>query len=257
MKVLRLHAIHDLRLSDEPMPVPGDKDVLVKITDVGICGSDAHWYTEGGIGPSRLVGPLVLGHEFSAVIASGDKAGQRVAVDPALPCGECEFCQQGNPNLCPSVRFAGTDTVDGSFQEYMLWPAKNLFALPENMSSVDGALLEPLGVAIHASRLGPLQPGMTVGVYGCGPIGLLVIQLARLAGAGRIFATDKLPERMKMALKMGATDVFMADGSERSAILDATHKRGLRSRRAERRCGNRGGYQQTRRPGDHYRHPCR
>lgn len=245
MKVLRLHAIHDLRLSDEPIPVPGPdtpaprrasrsgtdvrepQDVLVKIAAVGICGSDAHWYTEGRIGPSLLTTPMVLGHEFTAVVASGKLTGQRVAVDPALPCGVCEFCQEGNPNLCPTVRFAGTDNMDGSMQEYMLWPAKNLHPLPDNLSDVDGTMLEPLGVAMHASRLGPIQPGMSVVVCGCGPIGLMVIQLACLAGAGRIFATDILSQRLEIAREVGATDVFMADGSERSAILDATHKRGV------------------------------
>ena len=188
MKVLRLHGVHDLRLSDEPLPVPRQGERLLRVTSVGICGSDLHWYLEQGIGDARLTRPLVLGHEFAALTESGEC----VAVDPAIPCGECEFCRRGHPNLCSTVRFAGHGSVDGALCEYLAWDSKCLFPLPDGLTADDGAMLEPLGVAIHAVDLAHLKPGMTVGVFGCGPIGLLILQVARLAGAQVLIATDIL-----------------------------------------------------------------
>ena len=227
MKTLRLFGAHDLRLLDEPVPTPAADEVLLKVASVGICGSDSHWFSEGNIGGVPLTQPLVLGHEFTAVIASGDQRGKRVAVDPAIPCGKCEFCEEGNPNLCPSVRFAGTGTVDGALAEYIAWPTRNLFPLPDTVSNADGALLEPLGVAMHALSLAPVRPGMTVGVYGCGPIGLLIVQLARLSGATRIFASDLKEERLQAALDTGASEVYMADQHERDQVRSQTHNRGV------------------------------
>jgi len=158
---------------------------------------------------------------------SGKLQGQRVAVEPAISCGTCEFCEQGNPNLCPSVRFAGTGTVDGALAETIAWPEKNLFPLPASISNDEGTILEPLGVAMHALSLAQIKPGATVGIYGCGPIGLLTIQLARISGASRIFASDLLPQRLEAALSMGASDVYQADGNEREKIHTATHGRGV------------------------------
>jgi L-iditol 2-dehydrogenase len=227
MKTLRLFGAHDLRLLDEPTPTPAAGEVLLKVASVGICGSDSHWFSEGNIGGVPLTQPLVLGHEFTAVVASGDLRGKRVAVDPAIPCGKCEFCEEGNPNLCPSVRFAGTGTVDGALAEFISWPARNLFPLPDSVSNIEGALLEPLGVAMHALSLAPVRPGMTVGVYGCGPIGLLIVQLARLSGALRIFASDLREERLQAALDTGASEVFMADEHERDKVRAETRSRGV------------------------------
>jgi L-iditol 2-dehydrogenase len=227
MKTLRLHAVHDLRMTDDPMPVPGKGEVLLKVASVGVCGSDAHWYSEGHIGTSMLTQPIILGHEFSAVVQTGPLAGKRVAVDPALPCGKCEYCQEGKPNVCPNILFAGTAEFDGSLREYVAWPEEAMFVLPDTVSNLEGALLEPLGVAMHATHLAKIEPGMSVGVYGCGPIGLLTIQMARLAGASRIFATDKLSARLEAAREMGATDVFQADGQEGKQIVASSGGRGV------------------------------
>jgi L-iditol 2-dehydrogenase len=227
MKTLRLHGIHDLRMTDDPKPVPGPGEELIKVSAVGVCGSDAHWYTEARVGNVLLTQPLILGHEFSAVIASGPRSGTRVTVDPALPCGKCEYCLEGKPNVCPNIQFAGTGDFDGSLREYMTWPSSALIPLPDTVSDVEGALLEPLGVALHAMNLAKMTPGMTAGVYGCGPIGLLVIQLARLAGAVEIYATDKIPARLEAAKAMGATHTYLADGHESQSILSATGGRGL------------------------------
>jgi L-iditol 2-dehydrogenase len=228
VKGLRLYGIGDLRFTQEPEPQPKSGEALLKVDAVGICGSDVHWVAEGGTGTAALIKPLILGHEFAATVLDGKFSGQRVAVEPMIPCGVCEFCREGNPNLCLNHRFAGQSPEDGALQERLVWPEENLFVLPEKLSVVDGAMLEPLGVAIHSVDLGKLRIGDSVGVFGCGPIGLLVVQLARLAGAARIFATDRLPHRLEMARAMGATDVLLAENAgEAELILKATSERGL------------------------------
>lgn len=229
MKALRLHGIGDLRLHEEPIPTPGDGEVLLRVTAVGICGSDLHWFEEGSIGDAGLDHPLVLGHEFAAEIASGPRTGERVAVDPALPCWRCEFCETGYPNFCRATRFSGHGVDDGSLREFMAWPERALFPLPDSVSDVEGALLEPLGVALYALDLGQIRVGDTVGVFGCGPIGLMLVRLARLSGAARIVATDLHPHRLEVAAEMGADVTLLADaaGSERAAVLDATRGRGI------------------------------
>jgi L-iditol 2-dehydrogenase len=228
MKVLRLHGVGDLRLRDEPEPVPGPGEALLRVTAMGLCGSDLHWLSEAGIGDARLQEPLVLGHEFAGVIESGERRGQRVAVDPAVPCGVCEFCLEGNPNLCSALRFAGHGTEDGALRQYMAWPTRCLHPLPNSLTDADGVMLEPLGVAIHAVDLGHLKTGMTAGVFGCGPIGLLVLQVARVAGATHVIATDKLPHRLEAARSLGAMAVFQAAGGRESAeVLAATDGKGV------------------------------
>jgi len=152
-----------------------------------------------------------------------------VAVDPAMPCGHCEFCETGYPNFCRATRFSGHGQDDGSLREFMAWPASALFPLPDSVSDVEGALLEPLGVALYALDLGQIRLGDTVGIFGCGPIGLMLIRLARLNGARRIVATDIRPHRLEVAAEMGADVTLLADagGSERAAVLDATNGRGI------------------------------
>ncbi len=206
MRVIRLHAPNDLRLHDEPVPQPGPGQALVRVQAVGICGSDLHWFGEAGIGDAKLKQPLILGHEFAGVIASGPRQGERVAVDPAIPCHACEFCLQGNPNLCEHVRFAGHGLEDGALREFIAWPEECLFPLPPELSQADGVMLEPLGVAIHAVDLAHLRAGMSVGIFGCGPIGLLVLQMALLAGAAHVYVTEPLPHRLEAAHKLGGQD---------------------------------------------------
>jgi L-iditol 2-dehydrogenase len=229
LKTIRLHAPNDLRQHDEPKPEPGHGEVLVHVKAVGICGSDLHWFREAGIGDARLQKPLVLGHEFTGVIAAGSRLGERVVVDPAIPCHTCEYCLQGNPNLCEDMRFAGHGQEDGALREYVAWPVDCLYTLPDPLSDAEGVMLEPLGVAIHAVDLAHLQAGMSVGVFGCGPIGLLVIQMARLAGASNVFVTEPLPHRLETALGLGSrewkpgqlVDVAFEVAGENAAVEDA------------------------------------
>jgi L-iditol 2-dehydrogenase len=228
MNVIRLHAPRDLRLHDEPLPQPGKGETLVRVKAVGICGSDLHWFGEAGIGDARLQKPLVLGHEIAGLIAAGARKGLRVAVDPAVPCGKCEFCRQGNPNLCTQLRFAGHGQEDGALREYIAWPDECLVPLPDSLSDAEGVMLEPLGVAIHAVDLGKLKTGMSVGVFGVGPIGLLILQLARLSGAHPVYVTDRAPHRLDAARARGATQAIpVGEGSEILEILSATGGRGV------------------------------
>lgn len=195
MKVARLHGIRDVRLSDEPAPRPQDGECLVRVEAVGICGSDLHWFEEGAIGDARLDTPLVVGHEFAGVVVEGPLAGRRVAVDPAIPCERCDLCREGNQNLCSEVRFAGHGTHDGGLREYLSWPTHRLHPLPDSLDGVAGALLEPLGVAIHSVDLGHVDVADRVAVIGCGPIGLLIAQVCAAAGATVALAVDPLEHR--------------------------------------------------------------
>ena len=155
MRVARLHGPGDVRLHDEPRPTPGAGEVLVRVEAVGLCGSDLHWFDEGSIGGIPLTRPLSPGHE----LAGTTEDGRRVAVDPAIPCETCPPCREGHPNLCPSVRFAGYGEDDGALREWMAWPERCLYPLPDSLSATDGAMLEPLGVALHAVDLAHLRPG--------------------------------------------------------------------------------------------------
>jgi L-iditol 2-dehydrogenase len=182
----RLHGVGDIRVEREPAPsaVP-DGWSRIAITSVGICGSDLHWFSEGSIGEVGLDRPVVPGHEFAALVIDGPLAGRRVAVDPAIPCRRCELCRAGHGNLCPTVKFAGHGGLDGGLQEELVWPDELLHPLPEELSDDAGAMLEPLGVAIHAVAMSHLRPGDDLLVVGAGPIGVLVAQVARRSGARR------------------------------------------------------------------------
>jgi L-iditol 2-dehydrogenase len=201
---------------------------------VGVCGSDVHYYLEGRIGDQVVIDPIVMGHEFSARIAGlgagveGLTVGQLVAVEPGISCGACELCQHGHPNLCPNVIFCGTPPVDGVYAEYTVMPAENCFPLPEGMSAEEGAMLEPLGIAIHSVDLAHLKPGQTVAVLGAGPIGLLIAAVARAAGASEIYMTEPLAFRREFALEYVADAVFNPEDSDVVAgILRLTGGRGV------------------------------
>jgi L-iditol 2-dehydrogenase len=173
------------------------------VTAVGLCGSDLHWFEDGSIGDAVLARPLVLGHEFAGVVAAGPREGDRVALDPALPCGRCAPCVAGDENLCLDVRFAGHDSVDGALRSLMTWPEQLAHPVPDSVNDDEAALLEPLGVALHALDLGHVRAGMRAGVYGCGPIGLLLVQVLRLAGA-TVVAAEPLAHRIAAAQSLGA-----------------------------------------------------
>jgi len=148
----------------------------------------------------------VLGHEGAGVIADGPRRGERVAIDPAIPCQTCRACRDGYRNLCYRLRFAGHGDTDGMMRELMAWPAAQLYPLPDQVSDSDGAMLEPLGVAVHSVDLGHLPFGGTAAVVGCGPIGLLLIRLLTVAGASRVLAFEPLAHRREAAARLGAEE---------------------------------------------------
>jgi L-iditol 2-dehydrogenase len=239
MIAARLHGPQDLRIDRVPCPsAPRAGEALLRVHATGICGSDLHTYQDGRIGDTRVESPLTLGHEFAAIVeATGPDCldgmhrpllpGTRVAVDPAIPCDHCEFCQKGHPNLCCNIRFCGLWPYPGSLSEYLLMPAKTCFPLPDLLSDEEGVMLEPLGVAMHALALSKIQIGESAAILGAGPIGLLLLQLARMAGASPIFVSDPLPWRRTLALKSGADQVF--DPKKENVveeIIQATSGRG-------------------------------
>jgi L-iditol 2-dehydrogenase len=210
MRAARLYAPRIIRVDDLPAPEPGRGEVLVRVNAVGLCGSDVHYFCDGHIGESVPSAPLVLGHEFAGTVQAigptveGLREGQSVAVDPAIPCGACELCIEGDPNICPTVRFAGTPPTDGALRELLVWPARQVIPLPAGMSSAVGAALETLGVCLHAINLGHVRLADRVAVLGAGPIGLLIVKLAKLSGAVEVFVTDSNPSRLAAARLMGA-----------------------------------------------------
>jgi L-iditol 2-dehydrogenase len=227
MIAARLHGVGDLRVADEPGPgEPPPGWSVLAVTSVGICGSDLHWFTDGGIGENRIERPVVPGHEFAAIALTGPHAGRRVAVDPAIPCQSCEMCRARYHNLCPTVQFAGHGTLDGALQEQLVWPDHLLFPLPDELSDDAGALLEPLGVAIHAVGLGHVRPGSEVLVVGAGPVGVLAAQVARQSGAARVFVVEPLEHRRVTALRSGADGVWSPEEGA-DAVLDSTDGRGV------------------------------
>jgi L-iditol 2-dehydrogenase len=228
MLVARLFGPADVRTVREPVPKPADGQELVRVTAVGLCGSDLHWYAEAGIGDARLRDPLVIGHEAAGVIVGGPRDGHRVAIDPAIPCGHCELCLAGHRNLCPTVAFCGHGRTDGALRQYLAWPAERLHPLPSGLTDADGAMLEPLGVGVHAHDLGHQRIGATVAVVGCGPIGLCLVQLARAAGATQVIATDRLAHRSEAAARFGADVVLPADPDRfADGLTEATGGRGV------------------------------
>jgi L-iditol 2-dehydrogenase len=226
VNVLRLHAPGDLRLHDEPEPEPGPDEVLLRVNAVGLCGSDRHWLAEGGIGDAVLTRPLVLGHELVGTIESGRRAGERVVVDPAIPCEVCPTCRAGLQHLCPGVEFAG-HSLDGALRARMAWPERLVHRIPDSVPDDEAALLEPLGVALHALDLGKVRPGARTAVVGCGPIGLLLVRVLLAGGAAAVVAVDPLPHRLEAAVSLGAAaagadvDVAFEVAGEDAAVATA------------------------------------
>ncbi len=226
---VRLHGPSDLRVEDVPFsPDLAPDEVLLRVAATGVCGSDLHPYETGSIGSTVLNQPLVLGHEFSGVIEErGSKVelpiGTRVAVDPAWVCGECRECRSGNQNLCRKQRFCGLAPDDGSLRERMVAPARFCHPICDSMSDAAAALLEPLGIALHATDLARIRVGATVAILGAGPIGLCLAQTTRAAGAGTVWISDPLEYRQSFAAKFGALP--LPAGAEADVVIEAAWAR--------------------------------
>jgi L-iditol 2-dehydrogenase len=218
MKVAVMEAIGKIGYAERDIPAPKNGEALVKLEYVGICGSDLHYFHSGRIGGYVVQPPFVLGHEAAGTVVetapdvTNVKKGDRVALEPGKTCGECEYCRGGLYNLCPDVVFFATPPVDGVFCEYVAHPAGLCFKLPDNVTALEGALIEPLAVGFHAARQGGARAGQTAAVFGAGCIGLSSMLALKAAGVERIYVADIERNRLAKALELGAT-----------ATIDATH----------------------------------
>ncbi|WP_228717318.1 NAD(P)-dependent alcohol dehydrogenase [Allosaccharopolyspora coralli] len=227
MRVSVLHDIEDIALEQRPVPRPGPHDVLIRVSAVGTCGSDTHYYEHGRIGGFVVEKPLVLGHEAAGVVvACGSdvtrlEPGRRVSMEPGVPCFVCEQCRAGRYNLCPRMRFFATPPVDGAFSEYVVLHEQFAHPVPDSLSDEASGLVEPLSVGVWASRKARVGPGSRVLVNGAGPIGLVATQCARAFGATEVVVTDVNAQRLRLAAELGATStVNVAD----TALRDAGHE---------------------------------
>ncbi len=214
MKVAVMNGIGKMGYVEREIPRPADNEVLVKLEYVGICGSDMHYYETGRIGDYIVEPPFVLGHEPGGVVVEVGKdvkhlkVGDRVALEPGKTCGHCEFCREGKYNLCPDVIFFATPPVDGVFQEYVAHEADLCFKLPENVSTMEGALIEPLAVGFHAANQGGAHAGQTAVVFGSGCIGLVSMMALKAEGVSKVYVVDIMQKRLDKALELGATGVI-------------------------------------------------
>ncbi len=219
MRVSVLRAAGEVAVAERPIPVPGAGEVLVRVSAVGVCGSDVHYYDHGRIGPYVVDHPLVLGHEAGGVVervgpgVTSLVEGQRVSVEPGVPCRTCPQCLAGRYNLCPDVKFFATPPYDGAFAEFVVMPAGFVFPVPDTVSDDAAGLVEPLSVGVWACRRTRVEPGSRVLVTGAGPIGLIAAQTARAYGAVEVAITDVSAHRLALAAELGLTAIDVSTTS--------------------------------------------
>jgi L-iditol 2-dehydrogenase len=214
MRVAVLNRPGEVAVVERPAPVPGPDEVLVRVRAVGVCGSDTHYFDHGRIGRFVVESPLVLGHEASGVVegvgsdVDPTRIGERVSIEPGVPCRQCAQCLAGRYNLCPDMVFHATPPVDGSLAELVVIHHAFAHPVPDSVGDEEAALLEPLSVGIWACRKGRVGPGSRVLVTGAGPIGLVCVQVARACGASEVVVSDVNAERLAVATDLGATGTF-------------------------------------------------
>ncbi|KDQ55069.1 hypothetical protein JAAARDRAFT_37593 [Jaapia argillacea MUCL 33604] len=211
-----LRAVDDVVFEEKPIPQIRDDEVLVEVKKTGICGSDVHFLVHGHIGDFIVKDPMVLGHESAGVVykvgskVTRVKVGDRVAMEPGAGCRTCEYCKRGCYELCPDMVFAATPPNDGTLCRYYRLPSDLVYPLPSGVSLEEGAMMEPLSVGVHAvSTLASLRASQTIAVFGCGPVGLVCMAVAKALGASRIIAVDIVPARLEFAKQYAATDVYL------------------------------------------------
>ena len=215
-----LDADHAITIREEPIPEPGAGEVLVRVLANGICGSDIHFFVDGRLGHYVVTKPYVPGHEACGEIAGvgdgveGWTIGDRVVIEPGVPCGRCRYCRSGRYNLCPDVVFLSEPPINGTFCDYLAIRGDSVHAMPASMSTAQGALVEPVAVAVQAVNRGRIRNGADGLVLGCGPIGLLTLQAFRAAGGGRVVGVDPMAFRLDKARELGADAVYTPDDSE-------------------------------------------
>jgi len=212
MQTQKLTGLRRMEMRDVPVPtLSRETDVLIRMARVGICGSDVHYFAEGGIGSQRVAYPWAVGHEGAGVVTKVGsqvtrvKPGDRIAFDPAQPCGECDQCRAGRPHTCRALDFLGCPgQVEGCLAEYLVLPGRSCYPIPDTMTFEEAAIVEPLSIGVYALTLSVPMPGATVGILGAGPIGLSVLLPAKAQGAGRVYMTDRIDARLEMASHAGA-----------------------------------------------------
>jgi L-iditol 2-dehydrogenase len=224
---LYLHAARDARLGPAPALSNRPDGVAIDVAAVGLCGSDLHYFKDGGIGSASITAPFVPGHEFAGwltrdVPERGLSAGSLVAVDPNEACGHCDWCHEGHGNLCPNVQFIGAPPHHGAMTSRLVVPVAQIVPLPAGFTPLQAVMLEPLGVAIHAVDLAKPRLLERVALLGCGPIGLLILEVLKVAGAGEVLAVDPQAHRREAAARAGATAV----GADLAVIDDHTAGKG-------------------------------
>jgi L-iditol 2-dehydrogenase len=231
MKAIVLTGIRKMELIEMPAPfISGPKDVLIRMSVVGVCGSDIHYYTTGKIGSQIVEYPFAVGHEGSGVVAAtGDqvkrvKPGDKIAIDPAMSCRECDQCLSGRPHTCRKLRFLGCPgQAEGCLTEYIIMPEESCYPLPENLTADHGAISEPLSIGIYSVRKSFIGKSQSAGVLGFGPIGMSVTLALKALGAGPVLVTDKIGERLALAKSEGVESVFNPDETDIvSGILEMT-----------------------------------
>jgi L-iditol 2-dehydrogenase len=235
MRVAELVGLREVRVVERPLEDPEPGEVQVRVEAVGICGSDMHSYAEGGVGDTPCAYPMVLGHEPAGVVArvgpgvTGLAPGDRAAFEPAVFCYHCPRCLEGRHNLCERLRFLSMPGEPGFLRERVNLPAANVLPLPPELSTDEGALVEPLAVVLHSLAFVGPAVGMEAAVLGAGPIGLLTVAALRLAGARRIWVVEPLAHRGALALAMGADAALDSapDGAATNEILAATGRAGV------------------------------
>lgn len=227
-KAAFMEGLDKMVIKEIPVPEVGTKEVLVSLEYVGICGSDVHYFHHGNCGAYKvdLSKDFMLGHECAGtVVKVGEgvtslKEGDRVALEPGITCGKCEFCKTGRYNLCPDVVFLATPPVQGCYEEYIAFPEDMCFKLPENMSTKEGALIEPLSVGFHAANQGNVGTGDSVIILGAGCIGLVTLLACKAHGAGTVIVADLVDARLEKAKELGADYVINSGKVDVFAEID-------------------------------------
>ncbi|KAF9534207.1 xylitol dehydrogenase [Crepidotus variabilis] len=211
-----LRGIDDVVYEERAIPELGDHEVLVTVKKTGICGSDVHYLAHGRIGHFIVEKPMVLGHESAGIVhkvgskVKSVKVGDRVAMEPGATCRTCEYCKSGRYELCEDIVFAATPPYDGTLARYYRLPADLAYPLPDNLSLEDGAMMEPLSVGVHSVyNLGGLRANQSIAIFGCGPVGLLCMAVAKALGASRIIAVDIVAPRLEFAKEYAATETYL------------------------------------------------
>ena len=234
MKAAVMKGIGSIEIESRPVPIPKEDEALIRIKSVGVCGSDIHYFVEGRIGDYIVQPPFILGHECSGEVVEigagvkNIKPGDRVTMEPGIPCGKCENCRTGRYNLCPDVVFWATPPTNGSFCEYVAHPANFTYPIGDQVSFEEAALVEPLAVGVYATRRAQVEPGQTALVLGSGPIGLVTVEALLARGVTEVIAVDIVDMRLQKAKELGAPYIINAQKENVADVVkDITRNRGV------------------------------